>query len=63
MARFIAGLVVGALAATALAAFAQEITITLKNGTLHGWTVVRDNETLLCEDPTLFIRARQIQCP
>jgi hypothetical protein len=44
-------------------AFAQEPSVTVKNGPLEGWTVVRDNETLLCEDPTVFVRARQIQCP
>lgn len=63
MARFLAGVVIGALVSTAVTLFAQDITITLKNGVLEGWTVVRDNETLLCEAPTLFIRARQIQCP
>ena len=31
-------------------------------GILLDWTVTDDNGTLLCEDPSLFERARQIQC-
>ena len=32
-------------------------------GVLHGWTVVRDDETLICESPSIFVLARQIECP
>lgn len=32
-------------------------------GVLHDWQVVRDDETLLCESPSIFVVARQIQCP
>lgn len=32
-------------------------------GILEGWVVVRDDETVLCESPAIFVRARQIECP
>ena len=32
-------------------------------GVLEGWTVVRDDETLVCESPAIFVRAKQIECP
>lgn len=63
MTRFLIGMLLGVVLASGILAFAQEPSLTVKNGTLEGWLVVRDDETLLCEDPTVFIRARQIQCP
>lgn len=63
MARFILGVLMGAAFATAVALLAQEPAVSLTNGILEGWTVVRDDETLICQDPTVFVRARQIQCP
>lgn len=61
--RFLIGMLLGVVLATGFLAFAQESSLPVENGALEGWTVVRDDETLLCEDPTVFIRARQIQCP
>jgi hypothetical protein len=63
MTRFLIGMLLGGFLTSGILAFAQESSYTVKNGTLDGWAVVRDDETLLCEDPTVFIRARQIQCP
>lgn len=63
MTRFLIGMLVGLILASGLLALAQEPSLTVKNGTLEGWIVVRDAESILCEDPTVFIRARQIQCP
>jgi len=63
MARFVLGVLFGAALATAVVAYGQEPSVTVKNGVLEGWTVARDDETILCEDPTVFVRARQIQCP
>ena len=37
--------------------------MTLRNGVLAGWEVTTDNEVLLCSDPIVFIRAKQIECP
>jgi hypothetical protein len=35
----------------------------LDTGILDGWTLVRDDETMLCESPAIFAAARQIECP
>lgn len=63
MMRFVAGLIIGVILGTTLVMLAQEPAVTIKNGPLEGWSVVRDDETLLCEDPIVFVRARQIECP
>lgn len=63
MLRFAAGLVIGMILATTLVMLAQEPTVTIGNGPLEGWTVVRDDETVLCEAPMVFVRAKQIECP
>jgi hypothetical protein len=34
----------------------------LDAGILDGWTVVRDDETMLCESPAIFAAGRQIEC-
>ena len=49
--------------AVAAAALTREPAVTIRNGPLEGWHVVRDDETLLCEDPIVFVQARQIECP
>lgn len=63
MMRFAAGLVIGVILATTLIMLAQEPTVTVRNGSLEGWTVVRDDETVLCENPMVFVREKQIECP
>jgi hypothetical protein len=63
MMRFLLGLLTGLLLAGGLATLAQEPSVTIKNGVLRDWIVTRDDETLLCEEPMVFVRARQIQCP
>jgi hypothetical protein len=63
MTRFLMGFLVGAALGTLLGAFSGEPEVTVRNGPLAGWQVVRDDETLLCEDPMVFVRARQIECP
>jgi hypothetical protein len=42
--------------------WADEPTRILRNGILKGWPVTRDNEALLCRDPVIFVRAKQIEC-
>ena len=49
--------------ATTSAVADDEPSIVLKNGVLEGWEITRDDETLVCTDPTVFIRAKQIECP
>lgn len=56
-------LLLGALMFGAAALVSREPTVTIGNGPLEGWHVVRDDETLLCEDPIVFVHARQIECP
>ena len=51
-----------AIAALGAAVAGDEPTFTLRNGVLEGWEVTRDDEVLLCRDPVVFIRARQIEC-
>jgi len=60
---FSAGLVVGA-GAMMLARMAPigQVSIPV-TGILEGWTVVHDDETLVCESPAVFAVARQIECP
>ena len=41
---------------------ADEPTLVLRNGILKGWEVTKDNERLVCKDPMIFIRAKQIEC-
>lgn len=59
----IGAVVSAALGAAAASAVAGEPTMTLRNGVLAGWEVTTDNEVLLCSDPIVFIRAKQIECP
>ena len=54
------GVVIGAGSALVLG---DEPSFTLRNGLLKGWVVTRDKEALLCRDPMIFIRAKQIECP
>ena len=42
--------------------FAAEPSLLIRNGVLRGWAVTRDNESLLCTDPIVFVRAKQIEC-
>jgi hypothetical protein len=55
-------------ATATLAAFVIHITrapagVIPDDGVLYGWTVVRDDETLVCESPAIFVAAKQIECP
>lgn len=64
----LAGFAAGAAAGAAVSVLgresgASEPVATVGNGILRGWDVTRDNEVLLCEDPVVFIRAKQIECP
>jgi gas vesicle protein len=58
-AGFVCGAVFGAAGALLLG---EEPSILLRNGVLKGWEVTRDDESLLCKDPIVFIRAKQIEC-
>jgi hypothetical protein len=51
-----------AIAGVSAAIADNEPTFTIRNGVLEGWEVTRDDEVLLCRDPVVFIRARQIEC-
>jgi len=62
MRMLVAALLV-ALLLTAGTLLSGEPTVTIGNGPLEGWQVVRDDETLLCENPIVFVLARQIECP
>lgn len=58
------GVAIGAVLGAAVASVvAGEPTVTLRNGLLKGWVVTRDNQVLLCTDPMVFVRAKQIECP
>lgn len=58
------GMVIGAaLGVTVASAIAAEPTATLRNGVLKGWVVTRDDQALLCIDPMVFVRAKEIECP
>lgn len=58
------GVVLGAAIGAAVAsAIAAEPTVTLRNGVLKGWVVTRDDQVLLCTDPMVFVRAKEIECP
>ncbi len=63
MLRFLVGFLVGATLGTLVSARSREPAVLVTNGLLVGWQVVRDDETLLCDDPMVFVRARQIECP
>jgi hypothetical protein len=57
------GIVVGvALGMGSVFLLADEPALVLRNGILKGWEVTKDNETLVCKDPMIFIRAKQIEC-
>ena len=59
----IVGVLVGVwLGATGMFLFREVSGMWLGNGILRGWEVTRDNETLLCRDPVVYIRAKQIEC-
>ena len=59
----LAGLAIGAaLGWVAVRAVAGEPSVTIYNGVLNGWMVTRDDESLVCTNPIVFIRARQIEC-
>jgi gas vesicle protein len=59
----LAGLVIGAvLGGAAALAFGDEPSLTIRNGVLKGWAVTKDDEKLICTDPMIFIRAKQIEC-
>lgn len=60
---FAAGCLSGALVSVAAHAARSSTADIPRAGILHGWTVVRDDETLLCESPSIFAPARQIECP
>jgi hypothetical protein len=64
----VAGFLSGAAAAAATSALtsgpiAGGPVATIGNGVLTGWEVTKDAEILVCDDPVIFIRARQIECP
>jgi hypothetical protein len=46
----------------AVRAVAGEPSVTIYNGVLNGWLVTRDDESLVCTNPIVFIRAKQIEC-
>lgn len=56
------GVPLGLLLATLIHRAADTARLPLA-GVLDGWAVVRDDETLLCESPVIFVRAKQIECP
>ena len=57
------GFLIGAvLGGVAVLAFGDEPSLTIRNGVLKGWAVTKDDETLVCTDPMIFIRAKQIEC-
>jgi len=59
----LAGILIGVvLGGSAVLVFADEPTLLVRNGVLKGWAVTRDNESLVCTDPTIFVRAKQIEC-
>ena len=51
-----------ALDAAGALLLADEPTFVPRNGMLKGWEATKDNETLHCRDPTIFIRVKQIEC-
>ena len=53
------GIVLGGSVAFVLA---DEPSLLVRNGVLKGWAVTRDDESLLCTDPIVFVRAKQIEC-
>jgi membrane protease YdiL (CAAX protease family) len=57
------GFVIGILSAAAAAGLRSREPALPAAGILDGWIVVRDDETLLCESPAIFVAARQIECP
>ena len=57
------GLAIGAAVGWGVViAVADEPSVTIYNGVLNGWVVTRDNESLVCTNPIVFIRAKQIEC-
>jgi hypothetical protein len=60
----VAGFAIGAsLGAAVASARVSDAAAALRNGVLSGWAVTRDDEALLCRDPMVFVRAKQIECP
>lgn len=60
---FLVGIVLGlGLGAGGVLLIGAEPGVWLRNGILDGWEVTRDNETLLCRDPIVYVRAKQIEC-
>ena len=59
----LAGILIGVvLGGSAALVVAREPSLLLRNGVLKGWAVTRDNESLVCTDPIVFVRAKQIEC-
>ena len=59
----LAGILIGAiLGGSAALVVAGEPSVLVRNGVLKGWAVTRDNESLVCTDPIVFVRAKQIEC-
>ena len=57
------GIVIGvAIGWGAALVLAGEPSVTIYNGVLKGWVVTRDDESLVCSNPMIFIRAKQIEC-
>ncbi len=59
---FIGVVIGGLLGASSMLLLAEEPSLTIRNGILKGWAVTTDNEILVCRDPMIFIRAKQIEC-
>ena len=60
---FFAGMLTATAVLLALDAGRHPVHTVPAAGILHGWTVVRDDETLICESPAIFVAAKQIECP
>jgi hypothetical protein len=58
MIKFLAGLVLGLVLGSAVAALAAEV---LGDGTLEGWLVIRDGKQV-CRDPEVDNRAKILEC-
>lgn len=59
----LAGILIGViLGGSAALVVAGEPSWLVRNGVLKGWAVTKDNETLVCTDPMVFVRAKQIEC-
>ena len=57
------GILIGVvLGGSAVLVLADEPSVLVRNGVLKGWAVTKDNESLVCTDPMIFVRAKQIEC-